>query len=275
MLSEIIKGLNALAGNHRIGFLQVIRKDIKGFRRVATNKVFSPQATFTEFAFHHGGRTELQFNVGLETIDNTTWLRHGVAFSLERSRTLPDVRVLVPKIERFNEFLHVEPEEYADFRMWHYCGGVRSSNYSPGPIPYELTERKEKVFICLGQLQRLAGADLELILSDFDRLLPLYEFVEGSALFPNLPSRPTNEFFQPGHTPGREWATATFAPTQARFHLRHNVLESALYDHLSDRFEKESIGTERRNNARRRVDLVLKRGEEFWYYETVVSRSAM
>src|ERR1700754_2452274 len=52
------------------------------------------------YAFHKGGRRELQFNVGFE--EDGAYFRYGVAFSLEPSRDLSDpVEVLAPKIQRF------------------------------------------------------------------------------------------------------------------------------------------------------------------------------
>jgi hypothetical protein len=101
-----------------------------------------PQTIHSRWAFHHGGRSELQFNIGLETISQLNQLRHGVAFSFELSQALPDIDVLIPKVRLFNDYLLLYPELYADMRMWHHRQHVRSSDYSPGPILPELVDSR-------------------------------------------------------------------------------------------------------------------------------------
>jgi hypothetical protein len=61
--------------------------------------------------------------------------RHGVAFSLQTTRDLPSIDPLVPKIARFNEYLHIYPEVFAGFEMWNWSDGRRSANYPIAPIP--------------------------------------------------------------------------------------------------------------------------------------------
>jgi hypothetical protein len=180
MLTDILDldKLNTRAQYHPIGQLQKIRKDLKGLSRLPSKELFDSRTRFRYYAFHFGGRKELQFNVGLEPQDAPRQLRHGVAFSLQRNQTLPDPTILVPKMERFNEYLGIHTDEYPDMLMWHYRKENRSSNYPPAPIPPEL--RTPEVFIFLGRLQQIENIDLELILTDLDRLLPLYKFVEGS-----------------------------------------------------------------------------------------------
>ncbi len=84
----IAKKLNELAPRHPIGKLQDIRKQLKKLHRRPGDKIFSVQTTFDRWAFHHGARTELQFNIGYADRKNNDDLRHGVAFSFELSQTL-------------------------------------------------------------------------------------------------------------------------------------------------------------------------------------------
>src|SRR5258708_8376548 len=102
-----------------IGQLQEIRRQLKPHARVAGNSIFTHQTIFegplNAYAFHYGGRQELQFNVGIEP----GGIRHGVAFSFEPSQSLPDpVRILTPKVRRFNEFLSLYPDQFPDMRLW-------------------------------------------------------------------------------------------------------------------------------------------------------------
>lgn len=67
------------ASNYRFGQLQEIRRELKGLARVSRT-IFRDQTTFEDYAFHYGGRTELQFNIGFEDrYDGEIRLRHGVA----------------------------------------------------------------------------------------------------------------------------------------------------------------------------------------------------
>ena len=93
--------LNDLAPPHPIGKLQDIRTQLKKLKRRPGDKIFSTQTTFDDWAFHHGGRTELQYNIGYVDGDITDELRHGVAFSFELSQTLKSIDVLVPKVKFF------------------------------------------------------------------------------------------------------------------------------------------------------------------------------
>jgi hypothetical protein len=58
-LDAIASKLDELALSHPIGKLQAIRTHLKKLKHQPGNKIFSPQTTFSNYAFHHGGRTEL------------------------------------------------------------------------------------------------------------------------------------------------------------------------------------------------------------------------
>ena len=77
-IPDIANKLNELAPPHPIGKLQDIRTQLKKLNRRPGDKIFSTQTMFDDWAFHHGGRTELQFNIGFETVagvrDNTGWV---------------------------------------------------------------------------------------------------------------------------------------------------------------------------------------------------------
>jgi len=139
-LASITRVLNSRAQTHAIGSLQRIRADLKHLSRQAGQEIFTSQTTQNDWAFHHGGRSELQFNIGVEETSGTAELRHGVAFSFETSRSLPSIDVLVPKVRLFNEFIRLYSEIYEDMRMWHYQER-RSSDYMPSPIPHELVTK--------------------------------------------------------------------------------------------------------------------------------------
>src|SRR5260221_4813031 len=173
-IPTIADKLNALAPAHPIGKLQDIRTQLKKLNRRPGDKIFSIQTTFDDWAFHHGGRTELQFNIGYADRDNNDDLRHGVAFSFELSQTLKSIDILVPKVKFFNDFMKLNAGELSDMRMWYY-EDQRVVDQPAGPISSALV--MEGVFVFLGNRQTAEKIDYEKILDDFDRLLPLYRYV--------------------------------------------------------------------------------------------------
>ena len=84
-LPEIAIELNKRSKNYRIGELQEIRKQIKGLSKKASSDIFHKDSISDEWAFHYGGRKEIQFNISFEN----EGLRYGLAFSFETSRSLP------------------------------------------------------------------------------------------------------------------------------------------------------------------------------------------
>src|SRR5689334_20507461 len=102
-LAIIANELNVKAEQHKIGHLQEIRQRLKGLARLPQPHIFHSRTIFADdgYAYHDGGRKELQFNIGFEDDQ----FRFGVAFSFEPSRTLPDVTELAPKVDLFNAYL--------------------------------------------------------------------------------------------------------------------------------------------------------------------------
>ncbi|MCH7688163.1 MAG: hypothetical protein IH899_16025 [Planctomycetes bacterium] len=112
----IVAELNGRSDDYAIGGLQELRKTIKNFSRRPGKHIFSDQTTHDDWAFHHGGRSELQFNIGQDG-SGGTMLRHGIAFSFEPSQTLPTIDPLKPKVRLFNDFMQLYSDKYADMRM--------------------------------------------------------------------------------------------------------------------------------------------------------------
>lgn len=243
-IQDIVAEINNRARGRPIGRLQELRRDLKGRSHIPTHKIFYSQTTFDKYAFHVGGRTELQFNVGFE---DDKQLHYGVAFSFEPSRTLPDIEVLIPKIGRFNDFLRQYVDEFADMRMWHYEGKARSTDYYPGPIPPELV--RPHIFIFMGALQPLSSINFDLILDNFDRLLPLYRYVEGNQSYPAISEHSGSFIFTPGCAIKSTSTTASGRQEELDIYLRHNELQLALYRHLSEKFGGQSVGTEQGNDC--------------------------
>ena len=264
-LPAFAKQLNAKADTHPIGQLQRIRVQLHGLQRQPGHKLFSSQSIKNDWAFHHGGRSELQYNIGKDG-SNDTMMRYGVAFSFETSQTLPTIDVLVPKVRSFNEFLRIYPDLYADMRMWHWRDGARSSESSPGPIPPDFVAHG--VFLFLGHRKPVIELDHDSVLTVMDRLLPLYKYVESNGRAQPLSDPHAKEFvFRSGCPIKPATTTATLAQKQLDVDLRHNMLQQALYRKLVREHGHENVGSEVSTGIGTSIDLVVRQPNGYWFYE--------
>jgi hypothetical protein len=130
------------------------------------------------------------------------------------------------------------------------------------------------VFVFMGKMQPSSAIDYDLIVDDFDRLLPLYRFVEGRDTFPAIAESSNAGFqFKPGCTIKPASTTASLAERQLNVDLRHNELQIALYGHLASLHGQEHVGTEL-VSADGRVDVVVRRDGGYWFYEIKTAMSA-
>lgn len=270
-LQTITKELNQRASSFTIGSLQQIRVQLKGLRHASSRAIFCGATTFDNWAFHHGGRYELQFNIGFESLDGVEYLRHGVAFSLETSRSLPSIDVLVPKMGLFNEFIRRNEEAMSGFQMWRFHESERFPSRPPGAITPNLIEKG--VFIFLGALQRRDEFDYARILSDFDRLLPLYRFVESGGTFAAYRDSPQRFQFRAGHHVRRNATMSTGTEVELSVVLRHNALQQVLFDELCKEHGKKGVGTEMANGSGGRIDAVVRTDGGYIYFEIKVGQS--
>jgi hypothetical protein len=268
MIRELAERLNLESKSHPFGRFQDLRVGIKGLSRRPTDNIFTSLTTSDDWAFHHGGRTELQFNIGSEQHNGQHFIRSGVAFSLELSQTLKTIDVLVPKIRRFNDYVKAHIEELGEYRMWHFIRGKRSSTYFPAPIPPELVN--PNTFIFIGRMQLAESVDSESILSDFMYLFPVYEYVETANQVSIQRSQSPKFNFQPGHKSKKSNTSATYAERELSVALRHNDIQENLVKHLRRLHGHDSVQTEAPNGIGGRVDLVLRLDSEYELYEIKV-----
>jgi hypothetical protein len=66
---------------------------------------------------------------------------------------------------------------------------------------------------------------------------------------------------------------ATQIHKQLDLALRHNLLQQALYDRLVLKYGDKNVGTENVSGVGTRVDVVVKRKEEYWFYEIKTAHS--
>jgi hypothetical protein len=271
VLRSVVEEINLRARQHSIGALQEIRKGLKKLERAPSRTIFAPATTFDEYAFHNGGRKELQFNVGIEHLE-TDELRYGVAFSLERNQTLPSIDVLIPKVRLFNDFVQLYPDEYADMRMWHYQGQLRGSDYMPTTIAPELVAQGN--FIFLGKHLPIGQIDYRVLLDDLERLVPLYRYTESGGSSPPISTVTVAPFeFRAGLNARTPSSHASFAQRELDIDLRHNVLQRALHLQLTRTFGAQNVGGELPSGVGTRIDAVVRVNGEFRFYEIKTAKS--
>lgn len=181
---ELTATLNekAKTGNYRIAELPALRKAYL-HKKQLPDVIFHPRTTQDRkdiYAFHYGGRDEMQFNVGRELVDGKNVTRYGLCFSLEASRSLTDpMGILDPFRLRANDFIARFKNSFRKFKLWYFQKGVRYGNYQV----QQITDRvfSGDTFLCIGELipksiSELTEQDLDRILHGFDSLLPLYEY---------------------------------------------------------------------------------------------------
>jgi hypothetical protein len=271
-LQEIMTEVNAGAKTRPIGQLQEGRQLRLSMTRLPSKTLFHSKPTKKHnYAFHVGAIGELQFNIGFEKPSGL--FRHGVAFSLETSQTMPRIDPLVPKIERFNEYLRIYPDAFDGLSMWHWTPeDIRSEDSSVAPIPDALIKRD--MFIFIGVVQRPDKIDVDWILDDFDRLLPLYEYVEGQDFFPR--ALPTTKTFiwSPGNKARSVRTTYEKAALSVDKSLRHNVVQDALFKHLEKIHGKDNTSGEQGSGNGTSVDVAVRHGKSYTYYELKTGLSA-
>src|ERR1044072_4403443 len=183
-IENLTKRLNekAFSINFSVARLPELRKKYLDKKQLPST-IFTARTIFDgsdKYAFHYGGRDEMQFNVGEEHVNNVAVIRWALCFSLEASPSLHDpVGSLAPFRLSFKNCFQKYTELFNGLTMWYYQNGERHGNFQPQTIP-DVWFQKD-TFICLGNiinnpLAELNENDISEILMGFDKLLPIYEF---------------------------------------------------------------------------------------------------
>lgn len=233
-IATLAEQINGLARTERLGSLQGLREKVRG-KNPRTHKIFSKATIKDTYAFHDGGRTELQFNVGLETRGGLRFLRHGVAFSFDKSHTLPDPSILRKWVRPFNVWVESNADALREFRMWHDSKGVPPSDDRP---PNQILEGQLKEFVdgqkfvFLGTRVPESEVDVNQILRDLDRLFPLYEFCLEESLRVPAPFRARSK----RRVSSKIHTTASRLAGEIDVDLRHKLLQGLLVEMLEVEF---------------------------------------
>lgn len=273
-IREITDAIERKAADFEFGRLQDIRQRLKGLKR-RSRTIFKPATIHPNYAFHYGGRTELQFNIGFESDENDVrTLRHGVAISLKRGASINAIdESMLDRIHRLNEYLELHSDRFTDFRMYNswYNRSDRSGYHTLRPLTPEVVDLDAFVFI--GRRQSANQVNVEFILRDFDRLLPMYIFVEGTG-DPPATDEATRHEFVPGLTRKKSSTEVTLAERRLNRDLRHNDLQHALGRFLVERHGEDAVRDEYSIVNRNKVDVAVMKDDELTYYEIKVGVTA-
>lgn len=88
-IHQLAEKLNTLAKSEKfdIAKLPELRKKYLGKKKLP-DKIFMSKTIFDTkdtYAFHYGGRDEIQFNFGADYLDRNNFTRYAICFSLEPS----------------------------------------------------------------------------------------------------------------------------------------------------------------------------------------------
>ena len=181
-MKNITDKLNELSVGYKIGDLQNIRRELGNIKNRLKPTIFG-KGVRSNYAFHLGGREELQFNIGHEDVNK---FRYGVAFSLETSQFFFDVEPLKEKIKRYNKYFEENPIKFDSYSAY------TEKNKIPWPkhplkviLEEEYTNHKNSTFFFIGKffdknIGDITTEDCHTMLETFDELLDLYRYVESN-----------------------------------------------------------------------------------------------
>lgn len=265
-IEELAQTVNRRAENYEIGDLQQIRKELQGLQRRSSSKIFSQQTIIEDYAYHHGGRTEPQFNLAYREYDGHLKIRHGLGISLQDSQWVDGVmEEMLPRIRYFNEYLSAHQDEFPGVKLWYEPkdSNVPREDLPPVPIPNSYV--REENFIILGRRKRPSELSYGEILELFDRLLPLYVYIEENVNRKETDSD-TGVPSTPQKTERKHETTAEPAQAEIDVQLRHNRMQDALESQFSEEHGTEYVEAEH-PRGHGRVDLVVETVDSWDFYE--------
>lgn len=268
---ELASKLNEASINYKIGNLQKIRKTIKGLEKRPGKEIFRLSNVRDEWAFHYGGRSELQFNIGLED----EGIRYGLAFSLESSRSFPGKDILSklsPKILILNCLIREQPQLFSDYKIW-YWHGDRSYPMSMREISSDIIDMG--YFIFFGKLAAENEVDIDEILKEFDTMLSIYLSVEGDVDLELLPQENRDLPFCFSRQDRNLVFNRNYTSIQreTNIDIRHSEIQYKLITMLEEKYGKDNVSPEN-PCCQNRIDAVVKYESEYFFYEIKIANTA-
>jgi len=183
-IEEIALKINkiCLAESHVFSSLQKIREKYYN-KRPNTWKPFVKKSIKANYAFHSGGREEMQFNIGEDYINGKNVFRYGIAFSLKENQSLKDaIGVFKNPVLQYNIFIKNYFDFFNGFSYWYYIGKDFGEYYNSVQTIND-KEFKAGNFIFIGKyiekdISKISIQDINSIVELFDYLIPAYEAIQ-------------------------------------------------------------------------------------------------
>jgi hypothetical protein len=262
--------LNTASVNFKIGALQEIRQKIKGLKRRPGSGIFHASTISDDgWAFHYGGRTEIQYNIGIEE----DGIRYGLAFSLETSQSLPDISALYPKILKLNCMIRENPELFSEYKIWYWHKRQRSVPFCMGEIPIEII--KPATFIFFGKLIPDNNLDINEILLEFDKMLLIYLAVESRNENVILSQENQETKFQFLKQNRNLVVSRAFSSVEIETNIdvRHSKIQNKLRELLEEKHGKENVSIENPFLGNL-IDAVVNQNSKYLFFEVKTANSA-
>lgn len=281
-LLEIAHKINDSVKNSTLGHFHQARREMQGKLRAADSELFSFKGYHDTYLMHHGGRSELQFNIGYD-VDGTgnEIIRFGVAFSFDKSKWVNNpLEALLPKVHLFNDYMNRESHRFNDLRMWHHGSRGRSPDRLPQSISDDVLS--EAQFIFIGATQSETDVDYNHVSSVLQRLYQIYLYIEtaGQRDIPEALKYAATFRFVPGNSNKRSMTHFNRLARHVQISLRHNDLQHQLFSELVSEYGLDAVGTEIRAPAGGYIDIVVSMADEDnWtkrlrYYEIKTASTA-
>jgi hypothetical protein len=266
-LAKFIEEINDSAKYYDIKYFQSIRKQIHPGAR--GNDIFpsKPKHVVKDegYVYHLGGRAELQLNIGLDK--DSGEFRYGIAFALKEDRYLHDpLNLLKPKINRLNQYLREHLNEFEDMQFWAYDEIEGATIVGPKkvePIAKNANLIRNNVFLFWGKFALWKETKADDVLLLFDRLLPVYEYVEG---YTTHVKQVKGLKFKLGNNLERMQVRSK--RETRKINLRHNVLVRTLHSILK-RLGKDAGNAN--TNLLAKIDMIESTEDALVYYEVKTS----
>lgn len=226
-----------------------------------------------DFAFHYGGRKELQFNLGL--VEAGAWLRYGVAFSFKPSKALRDpVENLLPLVTRFNRLVVGKPWIFDElpYCYWEVSDSDNPHPLAHGPIPESLCVLNN--FIFFGNRERSEKITPRQVLELWDRLLPIWAYVEsGDSIELITEGRDSLPLFIPSPPPIRSQGPVKVVTKETEIFRRqeHQAIQDALWKCLVEEYGLGNVDCEHTIPGVGFVDIAVQGPNGMVYFEIKVA----
>ncbi len=219
-----------------------------------------------QYAFHYGGRKEIQYNIGFVIEEGKEKFRYGVALSFQTSRNFKDYTILEKQFIRLKEYINFNKSKLNNYRLFYHDEADIYHFLSIDTLNNNLF--RKGYFIFFGKTMPLYKIDFDKILTTFDELLDMYIYVEGNGELTEPNTTTDNLFnFEPGFSPSVGTSSRTITVGKRDVELRHSLIQDKIYHLFVKKYGKQNVRKELDTGVGTSIDLVIKTSSGLDFYE--------